>query len=61
MVKSEQYMDWLFHYNPYKQKMYAFKREHLSKYFDGTLTAKDMVIGDNFVSLTKKLDQRITK
>ena len=54
-------MDWLFHYNPYKQKIYAFKRENMSKYFDGTLTAKDMVIGDNFVSLTKKLDQRITK
>lgn len=34
----EELHNWLFHYNPYKQLWFAFRREHASEYFNGTLT-----------------------
>lgn len=34
---TEELHNWLFHYNPYKQLWFAFKREDLNKYFNGEL------------------------
>ena len=33
-----QLVDWLFHYNPYREAWFAFKREHYLEYFNGEYT-----------------------
>lgn len=35
MTKSEHFQDFLFHYNPYKDLWFAFKREDSNGYFNG--------------------------
>ena len=37
MINKDELHNWLFHYNPYKQLWFAFKREDLNKYFNGEL------------------------
>lgn len=34
---------YLFHYNPYTKLWNAFKREDLTKYFDGTIPPKEVL------------------
>lgn len=33
--KMEELYDWLFHYSPYTKAWHAFKRDHVSEYFNG--------------------------
>ena len=35
--------DYLFHYNPYEEAWYAFKREEKEKYFNGELDKKKLL------------------
>ena len=35
MTKSEHFQDFLFHYNPYRDLWFAFKREDSNGYFNG--------------------------
>ena len=35
MAHSENFQDYLFHYNPYTRLWAAFKREHSNDYFNG--------------------------
>ncbi len=41
-VINEECWDWLFNYNPYKKKWFAFKRKNLVKYFNGELKESEM-------------------
>lgn len=55
MRKTEVFNDWLFHYNPYQEMWYAFKREHHLEYFNGE--HKNVLKSDNI----KTLEQYIQK
>lgn len=39
----EKLHNWLFHYNPYTGYWNAFKRENLTKYFEGKLADKEVL------------------
>lgn len=44
---NEEMYDWLFHYNPYEELWYAFKRENKEKYFNGELAEKQVCKAKN--------------
>jgi hypothetical protein len=47
--------DYLFHYNPYRQKWFAMLREQKEAYFNGELNIDTLPKSKNFYSLIKEL------
>lgn len=56
---TEALQDWLFHFNPYKQKWYAFKREQNSAYFNGELKDEEMIHGTDVIAMMKFISKNI--
>mgnify|MGYP000973493637 CR=1 FL=1 len=54
MKNEEVIQNYLFHYNPYDKKWYAFRREDLNKYFKkNTLKAKNKIFSDTNMKTLK--------
>jgi len=51
MPKSDKLNDWLFHFSPYKDMWFAFKRDHLIEYFNGDYT--NVLKSDSIKTLEK--------
>lgn len=54
-VSDDILFDYLFHFNPYKQLWFAFKREHSIGYFNGTLKENEVIAGPDITGLITAL------
>lgn len=61
MIKNKLYplYDYIFHYNPYQELWYAFKREDSNKYFSGN--KKGMMYNKDLDELVTDLLVKVSK